>query len=256
MLGDSGLEIQDYFDPPRSHLSPTYLQYWIGMDVGYTNDPSEIVVFGETRRPGKNNKKPEHSRLELLSRVSLHRLEAPKQSRLIAAICDFYAQTGRLKTFAMDSTGAGLPLFQILQDAEWGKRTLDYVRGYNFSSKILVSFDKTVVLDEYKGDLVKDAGIEFNVKEYAQDCLRGLVDNQQILFPWDKPLIGQFQGGTSTPKRGTDRYGRTKIFSAGEDHALDACRMMALSFSVFAIEELMKQEKAEPVLDTFMEDIW
>lgn len=59
-------------------------------------------------------------------------------------------------------------------------------------------------------------------------------------------------GRHGDPKRGTDRYGRTKIFSAGEDHALDACRFAAISYAVYAIEELMKQDTQEEVLDSFL----
>lgn len=114
--------LADLFDPPRSHLAPEYLFHWIGMDVGVTNDPSEIMVFGETRRPGKGGKKPEQSRLELIARISLHRVDAPSQARLISRICEFYR--ARLKTFAIDATGLGLPIFQILQDKEWGANVL------------------------------------------------------------------------------------------------------------------------------------
>jgi hypothetical protein len=116
-----------------------------------------------------------------------------------------------------------------------------------------VDFDATMPLDEWTGDPLKDAQIEKNVLEYAQDSLRGLVDVKRILLPWDRDLIGQFQGGTYTTRPGHDQYGRRKIFSAGDDHALDAARMAALGFTQWHIEQLMQADHQEEIVDVFMQ---
>ncbi len=39
--------VLNLLDIPRTHME--YEKFWIGMDVGYINDPSEIVVFGEEK---------------------------------------------------------------------------------------------------------------------------------------------------------------------------------------------------------------
>jgi hypothetical protein len=245
MLNDQGegADIVAFLDFPASHKSSEYLFHWIGMDVGYTNHPSEILVFGEIK-PSKKGGEEQPSRLKLLSRIHLERINHHDQVRAILWCLDYY----RPKAFAMDKTGLGLPLFQDLQE----RSTLhaEVIKGYNFSSKILVDFDNTIEVDEDTGDLVKEAGIQRNVLEYAQDCLREMVDAERMILPWDEELIGQFEGGTYTSGKATsDQYGRRKIFSQGDDHALDAARMMALGFKQYHIEAFLKADQWEPVYD-------
>jgi hypothetical protein len=66
-------------------------------------------------------------------------------------------------------------------------------------------------------------------------------------------LIGQFQGASASTRPGHDQYGRRKIFSEGDDHALDAARMAALGFTQWHIEQLMASENRDDVVDVFME---
>ncbi len=242
-LLDGGVPIADVLDFNRAHKQG-YLNYWCGMDIGMTVHPSEILVFGEK----KGDKREDLSTLKLLTRIHLERVSTPIQVEAIARVIEFY----RPRTFAMDSTGVGLPLLQVLQGSY--PQFLPFIKGYNFSSKILVDFDATLAVDEWTGDPQKEAQIEKNVLEFAQDSLRGLVDVKRLLLPWDKELIGQFQGGTYTTRSGHDQYGRRKIFSSGDDHALDAARMAALGFTQWNIEQLMRDQEPEEVVDMFLED--
>jgi len=241
MIRDRGGDIHSMLAFPPSHHDERFLYHWVGMDVGYTVAPSEILVFGEIR-PDK--KKP--SVLQLLTRVHLERVDHAAQVEAIMAVIDHY----RPKVFAMDSTGVGLPLYQDLQQRS--VLSARVIRGYNFSAQILVGFDQTVEVDEWMGDPVKEAGIKRNVLEYAQDCLRDYVDGGRLCLPWDRNLIAQFQGGTSTVRAGHDQYGRKRIFSHGEDHALDGARMAVLGHVQYHIEELVNRDRTEPVLDAFV----
>lgn len=246
MLDDNDMDIIGLVNLPANHKSDRFLNYWIGMDIGFTTDPSEILVFGE-EKPVKRTASSPESVLRLLARIHLERVKAPWQAELILHLLRFY----RPKVFAMDSTGIGLPLFDIVQN-----EALDLaqsIKGYNFSSKILVDFDQTKDVDEWTGDPQKEAEIMRNVKEYAQDCLRTIVDQQRIALPFDKELIGQFEGGTEANVPTRDQYGRRRLFSVGDDHALDAARMAALGWKQYAIEELMKKDKQEPIIDSFMQ---
>lgn len=236
--GDDILPLLDF---PHSHVN--FKHVWIGMDVGYTNDPSEILVFSEER----DNKYNKESFLKLVTRIQLERVNNPNQVAAILWLINFY----KPKTFAMDKTGVGLPLFQDIQSrAKKDKNIdmfLDRIKGYNFSEKILVDFDDTVEVDEFRGDPVRDAGLYRNVLEYSSDKLRWLVDNKRLLLPWDKELIGEFQGQTYTYDKSTmDMYGRRKVFSRGSFHALDASRMAVLGWAQFSIESVTKEEKWEP----------
>lgn len=224
---------------------------WCGMDVGFTDAPSEILIFGETRiskiLSKRKPKDEDHAVLKLLMRINMKRVTAPDQARAMLHIM----KTLKPKVFAMDKTGVGLPLFQTVQ-AE-SETAANIIRGYNFASNILVDFDSTIEIDEFKGDIIKDAGINRNVLEYSSDKLRELVDRQQIWLPWERELIGQFEGSKWTPnKAGQDPYNRKRQYSKGNDHALDATRMAVLGYLQFSIEEFVKKDTQVPVIPIFI----
>jgi len=224
-----------------NHKHKAYQTFWAGMDVGYTAHPSEILVFAEVTPKGKP------SYLKLLTRVHLERIGHQQQVNAILQILQFY----NVKAFSMDKTGLGLPLFQDIQ--ERFPHFADAIKGYNFSAKILVDFDSTVEIDEFHGDPVKDAKIERNVLEYSSDKLREFVDNERILLPYDKDLISEFQGQTWTTDKSTmDMYGRTKSYSKGSFHALDAAKMAILGKVQNPIEEFTKKERTTAVTDIFV----
>lgn len=261
-LEDVGGEIVPLLNLPA--VNPLYKAYWAGMDVGLTRDPSEILVFGEYRltkeeerhlkrvvkddygvpQPRKATPKDGQSRLKLLCRISLERIGSPEQSEVIAAVIRHF----KPKTFAMDSTGLGLPIFQQFQHDHHDM--IDIIKGYGFSKKILVDFDERIKVDPHKGNAVEEQKIEAPVLEYSTEVLRRLVDAGRLWLPWDTELIGAFQGQTYTEDRGVlDMYGR-KRFSKGDFHTLDAARMAALAHKQFTMDIVIAQHhKQEDVLD-------
>jgi hypothetical protein len=102
-------------------LHHRYDVFWVGMDVGITRDPSEILVFAEyqpataernaQKKAGLAVPLDAATRLKLITRLSLLRLPTPLQAEVIMWLVDFY----RPRAFSMDRTGNGLPLFQDLQ---------------------------------------------------------------------------------------------------------------------------------------------
>lgn len=233
-LMDQGGGIVNSLQFPDGHKELAK-SFWAGMDVGYTNHPSEILIFGDVKNV-----------LTLLTRIHLERISHGSQVEAILHVIRWYG----VKAFSMDKTGLGLPLFQDIQ--ERAPHMAPVIKGYNFSQKILVDFDQTVEVDEFRGDIIKDAGMERNVLEYASDRLRGLVDQKKILLPWDRDLLGEFQGQTYTVLRDTmNLYGK-KQYSVGTFHALDAARMAVLGKVQTPIEEFVKQEQWEPVADIFL----
>jgi hypothetical protein len=234
---------------PLGHLeSKKYVNFWIGMDVGFTNHPSEILVLGEYREKGAG-----HSTLKILTRIHMRRVRNGDQVKVMMALLAHY----KPKAFSLDRTGVGLPLYQDLQDVvEENKELgwmLDHINGYVFNSKILVDFDKSIEVDKWTGDAVKDAGIHRTVIEYSTDKLRGLVDARRLVIPWDRSLLRDIQGQTETVIHlGMDSYGRRK-YSGGDFHCLDALRMAVLGWSQHAIEALVAADKWKPpVYDSFV----
>lgn len=90
----TGMPIENFLTLPQSHLIKGYSSYWGGMDVGFTNDPTEILIFGVVGRAGK----PDLHRL--LTRVQLKRIDATTQAAAVAGIFDFYGT--RLRRMGLD----------------------------------------------------------------------------------------------------------------------------------------------------------
>jgi hypothetical protein len=269
-----GQQITEVLDFPPAHLvyAGKTLQeralnkqavYWVGMDIGFTIDPSEILVFVEYRRKPSDP----HTTHRLLTRISLVRMPHREQIQAILHTIDFY----RPRAFCMDKAGNGLPLYQELTEHIEAFRARDFdrlpkwmhaydleaalttIKGYNFSEKLLVDLDPSVEIGPYDdtSDIVAKSGMKRLAKEYATDVLREMVDRQQLWLPWDDDLLKQFQGGTWTSNRSMDAYGR-RTYSQGNDHCLDAARMFALGWSLSQIEELVRPEPTAPVLDAFI----
>lgn len=237
--------------------------YWVGMDVGFTIDPSEILIFVEYREKPRDPV----TKLRLLSRLSLWRMPVQQQVMAMLAVIDFY----RPKVFALDRNGIGLPLWQLIQDhldafkardldkiPAWFhgfdlERAATSIKGYTFGQNLIVDFDKTIEVGRFD-DAVEKAGMKREAKAYSTDQLRELVDQSRLWLPWDEDFLKQFQGATWTAvKGGIDQYGR-RMFSKGNDHCLDAAREMALGWAQYSIEETIAAPKTRvPVYDSFVE---
>jgi len=235
--------------------------HWAGADIGFTVDPTEIVVAAEyVPSPAEikadlsaHRAIPEQgmTRLRVLARVHLARIANPTQAAIMRHVIRHF----KVKAFGMDRTGAGIGLWQDLlaTDLEMAK----VVRGYHFSEKVIVGIDGTIEVTDQE-DLLKEAAILGNVLEVSTDKLRELVDNGRLMLPWDREMLKEFQGQTwSYSKAIMDAYGRrSRTFSTGTFHALDASRMLAMTHAQAPIEAFIADQKAdhrEEVFDTFVD---
>lgn len=242
-LRDIGLPIETMLEFPAVHRA--YERTWVGMDVGMTNHPSEIIVLGEQQKP---NTKDPIIRLKTLTRIHLERISSPDQRRVMEAVWDFYRPRG----FGMDRTGLGLPIWSEIQECGNGG-FIRSVRPYNFSEKIIVGYDES---DEEKPYSYEDDPyanpVMANVLEYSSDMLRVLVDAQRLLLPYDLDMIREFQGQTYViNKSSTDPYGR-KQFNKGKFHALDAYRMAVLAYQQETLDAMKQLTDDEPIFDSFL----
>ena len=226
--------IESLLDFNYAHLDEQYRSYWAGADIGFTNDPTEILVFGSTKEADR-----------LLLRVRLERISAPDQARVVKAIFEFFGT--RLKRFGMDRTGNGLPLMQYLKD---DRAIAPRIAGYNFSEKRPVEFhDREPKAGEKPEDLV----ILRNIKDYATDELRKVVDGKRLELPFDDEILKEWQGQTAYVVRSSkDDDGVKRKYGGGDCHTLDAARMYAAAKSLMGIEALLEKPNAPgPVLDRF-----
>lgn len=246
-LNDTKLPIEELCQFPAIHRA--YERTWVGMDVGMTNHPSEILIFGEeaNKRTGGSHPDLPDIRLKCLARIHLERISSPMQRRVLEHIWDFY----KPQAISMDRTGLGLPIFQeIANSAPAGM--VAAMRPYNFSEKIVIGYDVPDEDDYTAWDDPERLEVKANVLEYSSDMLRQIVDEKKILLPWDIDMLREFQGQTYVvTKSNTDAYGK-KQFNKGKFHALDAARMAVLGYLQEAIDKLKRVEMDEPVFDMFL----
>lgn len=235
----SGLPIESFVDLPGSHLVDEYTSFWAGMDVGFTNDPTEILVFGVIAKRGK----PDLHRL--LTRIQLQRIGVEDQVKVCLEVFRYYGH--RLRRFGMDKTGNGLPLWQLLMNRP---AISDRVAGYGFSEKKAVAFDdRAPVGNEKPEDLV----IEKNVITWATDELRKYVDTGALELPYDVELLTEWQGQSVVTIKDTASVdGTRKSYAGGKCHTLDAGRMFAAAKGLEGIEKILQKKRPGPVLDQFL----
>jgi hypothetical protein len=234
----SGLEIASFLDFPGHHLSDEYVSFWAGADIGYTNDPTEILVAGVVPRKGKPDL------MRLLTRIQLKRISAPDQADVFRAVFAYYGR--RLRRFGMDKTGNGLSLWQALAA---DPATRDRIAGYGFSEKLPVEFDDRLPVGK---EQAKDLVITKNVIDYVSDQLRLWVDTQALELPYDTELLQELQGQAITVTKDSATGGQRRAYYGSSCHTLDAMRMLAAAKTLETIEATLKKpQQGTPVLDHF-----
>jgi hypothetical protein len=212
------------------------------MDIGFTNDPSELLIFGMIpQRIGGQTVDV----LRLLTRIHLMRISAPDQEKVIESVFDFYGP--RLRGFSMDKTGAGLPIWQHM-DTRPDIRSR--IKGYGFSEKRPVMMDDRELTGKEQPE---DAVIQKNIIEFATDQLRALVDAKMMELPYDQELLTEFQGQTVSYSRdeGSSSGAKTK-YGGGSFHTLDAAKLAVLGKELEAMEEMERNRgQFAPVMDVF-----
>ena len=93
------------------NLTPQTGVFWIGGDLGYTNDPTELVVFQEVDVG-------ERKVLRLVLRLHLEHVAYPHIAQTLALLERYYTPTG----IGVDNGGNGLSVVQELL-------TLDKYKG-------------------------------------------------------------------------------------------------------------------------------
>lgn len=234
----SNQPIEFFIDPPQNHHNEEYIAYYGGMDFGATNDPTEMLIFGEVAL----NK--QESVLRLLSRIHLMRISSADQAAVIRHLFDTYGM--RLKRFTMDKTGNGLPVWQELDPETSGttmaqRRTPDHIsqriKGYGFSEKIIVELDDRELEKKEKPE---DAVIKQTIVEYGMAEMRKLVDRYPdggIELPYDKELLAEWQGAEQVYTRDETSSGvRKALKKDGGLHTLDAALLCIAGKTLMKIE--------------------
>jgi hypothetical protein len=210
--------------------------YWAGMDVGVTNHPSEILVFGQ--RQGTDF-------LELLTRIQMQRINTDDQKHVVTAVMDFYGDKIR---FGIDKTGVGFPIWDQLTRTSYGDR----IFGFGFSENRVVAIEDRPLVDK---ETIKDLARMRNFVEGSTDWLRNdYVDAKKLRLPYDREVLQEFQGQTYTVVRDTgDPYGIRRQFSGGSFHTLDAAKIAIGTKHIPPLEAMLETKPVQTsVLDVFV----
>jgi hypothetical protein len=197
---------------PGSHLDPQYISFMAGWDIGLTQDASEILIFGETKKVIKGTEA-----FRLLARIHMDKISSAEQIKVVLWLIRFYGD--RFRWISMDKTGLGLPIWQMLDAMpEWRSR----VRGYGFGEKLVVGWEDRPLKPKEK---LEDIEIKKKTREHGIDSTRTLVDQGRLELPMDVDLLSQLQG-------------------VGQDHALDAFLLFGVGWWQVALEAKRASMKA------------
>ncbi|OQA84779.1 MAG: Terminase-like family protein [bacterium ADurb.Bin236] len=192
-------------------LAPVDGQFWIGGDLGYTADPTEIVIF----REASENEKPV---LRLVRRIHMERVAYPHIAQAIALLDKYLNPAG----IGVDAGGNGLSVVQELTALNKYKELnlSPRLRGYNFGS--------AVVIGENDGQEIKK-----RCKEYMTSVINKGFQSRQIILPAsDVEVESQFTTHTYSLKTGNI------IYSKGNDHIVDAVRCAVMIREQGRLDEL------------------
>lgn len=181
-------------------LTPQAGVFWIGADLGYTNDPTEIVVFQEATG--------ETSVASLVLRIHCERVAYPILSMLIALLERYYTSAG----IGIDNGGNGGAVVQELL-------TLDAYRPLQLAGRVRgIDFGGVTALPTPDGGEVRK-----RTKELMTSLINGLLQRREIRFPQgDLELQDQFTTHTYTMTN------NAIVYSKGNDHIIDAVRCAVL----------------------------
>jgi hypothetical protein len=181
-------------------LTPQAGVFWIGADLGYTNDPTEIVVFQDSSG--------EHPVASLVLRIHCARVAYPILSMLMALLERYYTPAG----IGIDNGGNGGAVVQELL-------TLDAYRPLQLAGRVRgIDFGGVTTLPTPDGGEVRK-----RTKELMTSLINGMLQRRDIRFPQgDLELQDQFTTHTYTMTN------NAIVYSKGNDHIIDAVRCAVL----------------------------
>lgn len=244
------MEMKDILDLPTS-----FKHIHAGLDAGLTISPTVISLFSAEKISGRD-------RLKLIRVYELWRLR-PKQIRQSLYALAYHLGKN-LKSFGMDVTGLGFPMFQEMEDDEAAPRhLLDVSRGYFFNASVPVGVDKNFVTEDAKGQMRDQFGSAVKEEvdplsgerrlvttmpmiEASTRYVRDWIDTGRMLLPFDQEVVADMTGETHQRVKAV---GERKGKKPNAFHILDSFRAGAMAERAEEIEESLAGETQEDVLD-------
>jgi hypothetical protein len=182
------------------HLPGGHGLYWVGGDLGYTSDPTELLLFEEEK---------ETERLALRLRIHAEHVPYPVISEIIALLDRLYSPAG----IGVDRGGNGMSVVQELL-------SLDKYRDLNLAGRLVgYDFGGSITVGE------DDRGrpIRKRVKEHMTALINEALTAKRLALPK--------QDHEAEDQLCTQTYVLTDhgvVYSKGNDHIVDAMRCALL----------------------------
>lgn len=193
----------------KGFFSPVPGLTFIGGDLGFSNDPTELIVrlvIGKTWRT--------------VARLQLKGVSYDLQAEAINAFDDIFNPKG----IGIDFGNAGSAVVHILQGQEHykPKNYAERLTGFQFAE----AFDDMDESGEAIIDKKTDKPRRKPAKELATDILVKKMQRQELEFPFDPDYVNQF------PSQTYKEAARHIVYSKGNDHVIDAERVCTLKMII------------------------
>jgi len=184
--------------------------YWIGADLGYSKDPTEIFVYQELGQE-----------LKEVLRVHTKGMGYDMQAVLIYAIDAVFHRAGN---WGVDFGSAGTMVVQILQNYEQFEDANfdDRMTGFLFASALDAIDEDGEVLEEDDKKTGNKKAIRLPAKQLATDLITQRFQRVGWILPIDNEVLQHYSNHTA--KQGA----RHLIYSKENDHTIDARRVAML----------------------------
>lgn len=195
-------------------LSPRTGVYWIGGDLGYTSDPTELVVFRE-------DSVGDRQVVTLVLRVHMEHVSYPHIAQVISLLDRYFTPVG----IGIDNGGNGLAVVQELL-------TLDKYRPLQLGGRLRgYDFGGMTTLDIRDGREIRK-----RTKELMTTLINGALQRRQMVLPAeDSEVEDQFTTHTYTLSNGNI------IYSKGNDHIVDAVRCAMLAHEQGTLDSVTEE---------------
>lgn len=184
------------------NLMPQTGVFWMGGDLGYTHDPTELVVFRESEVG-------ERKVLTLILRIHMEHVAYPHIAQTIALLERYFTPSG----IGVDNGGNGMAVVQELLALDKYKplQLEGRLHGYDFGGMTTLA--------------VRDGReVKKRTKELMTSLINGALQRRQLVLPAeDAEIEDQFTTHTYTLQNGN------VVYSKGNDHIVDAVRCAMLS---------------------------
>lgn len=184
--------------------------YWAGADLGYSKDPTELLVSQELG-------------MDMVDRLRLHArgVGYDLQCELIYCLdemLDFRPGWG------VDFGNAGTAVVQMLQSLDiYGEaQYLDRLIGFQFQSALPSVDEEGNVLEQENPRTGAMEPVKLPAKELATDLITTRFQRGRWPMPYDSEVVGHFSNHTA--REGA----KQRIFSKDNDHTIDAKRAQIL----------------------------